>query len=66
MAKRTLGWVQNPGKLSNLKIAVSIFKKNSNYNKWLRNIRLPFLEKYGLISKENYGKFEDVLEKLKY
>ena len=63
MAKRTLGWVQNPGKLSNLKIAVSIFKKNSNYNKWLRNIRLPFLEKYGLISKENYGKFEDALSK---
>ena len=63
MAKRTLGWVQNPGKLSNLKIAVSIFKKNSNYNKWLRNIRLPFLEKYGLISKENYFKFEDALSK---
>lgn len=63
MAKRTFGWVQNPGKLSNLKIAVSIFKKNSNYNKWLRNIRLPFLEKYGLISKENYGKFEDALSK---
>ena len=63
MAKRTLGWVQNPGKLSNLKIAVSIFKKNSNYNKWLRIIRLPFLEKYGLISKENYGKFEDALSK---
>lgn len=63
MAKRTLGWVQNPGKLSNLKIVVSIFKKNSKYNKWLRNIRLPFLEKYGLISKENFSKFEDALSK---
>ena len=63
MAKRTLGWVQNPGKLSNLKIVVSIFKKNSKYNKWLRNIRLPFLEKYDLITKENYAKFKEALSR---
>lgn len=63
MAKRTFGWVQNPGKLSNLKIVVSIFKKNSKYNKWLRNIRLPFLEKYDLITKENYAKFKEALSR---
>ena len=57
MAKRTFGWVQNPGKLSNLKIAVSIFKKDSKHNRWIRNDRLPFLKKYNLISEENYNSF---------
>lgn len=57
MAKRTFGWVQNPGKLSNLKIVVSIFKKNSKHNKWLRKIRLPFLRKYNLITEDNFERF---------
>ena len=41
MARRTFGWVQNPGKLSNLKKVVSVFKLNSKYNIWLREVRLP-------------------------
>lgn len=57
MAKRTLGWVQNPSKLSNLKIVVSLFEKDSKYNKWLRKNRLPLLKKYSLISDENYISF---------
>ena len=61
MAIRTFGWVQNPGKLSNLKKTVSILKHNSKDNMWLREIRLPFLKKYNLISEENYIKFENYL-----
>ena len=38
MARRTFGWVQNPGKLSNLKKVVSVFKLNSKYNIWLREV----------------------------
>lgn len=44
MARRTFGWVQNPGKLSNLKKVVSVFKLNSKYNIWLREVRLPLLK----------------------
>lgn len=63
MAKRTFGWVQNPGKLSNLKRVVSVFKPNSKYNTWLREVRLPFLQKYNLINKDDYTKFQDILSK---
>ena len=54
MARRTFGWVQNPGKLSNLKKVVSVFKLNSKYNIWLREVRLPLLKKYNLICYEDY------------
>lgn len=61
MAKRTFGWVQNPGKLSNLKIVVSLFEKDSKYNTWIRDNRLPFLKKNSLISDENYISFMNEL-----
>lgn len=61
MAKRTFGWVQNPGKLSNLKKVVSVFKSNSKYNIWLREERLPFLKKYNLINEDDYSKFQKIL-----
>lgn len=63
MAKRTFGWVQNPGKLSNLKKVVSVFKPNSYYNTWLKEVRLPLLHNYQLISKENYRLYIDILSK---
>lgn len=65
MAKRTFGWVQNPGKLSNLKKVVSVFKPNSYYNTWLKEVRLPLLHNYQLISKENYRLYIDILSKEK-
>ena len=61
MARRTFGWVQNPGKLSNLKKVVSVFKLNSKYNIWLREVRLPLLKKYNLICDEDYENFQRVL-----
>lgn len=63
MAKRTFGWVQNPGKLSNLKKVVSVFKPNSYHNTWLKEVRLPLLHNYQLISKENYRLYIDILSK---
>ncbi len=61
MAKRTFGWVQNPGDLTKLKKVVSIFKYNSNTNIWLRDVRLPLLRKYKLISEDNYTEFQKIL-----
>ena len=61
MTMRTFGWVQNPGKLSNLKKVVGIFKHNSENNIWLREERLPLLKKYQLISDDDYQRFLDVL-----
>ena len=61
MAIRTFGWVQNPGKLSNLKKVVSIFKHNSENNIWLREERLPLLNKYHLISNDDFQKFVEIL-----
>ncbi len=61
MARRTFGWIQNPGKLANLKKTVSVFKYNSKYNVWLREVRLPLLKKYHLISNDDYLKFSEAL-----
>lgn len=54
MAKRTFGWVQNPGDLSKLKQVVGIFDFGSNTNKWIREKRLPLLKKYNLISDDDF------------
>ena len=61
MARRTFGWVQNPGKLSNLKKVVSVFKLNSKYNIWLREVRLPLLKKYNLPTTESC-KLSDIVK----
>ena len=63
MAKRTFGWVQNPGDLSKLKQVVGIFDFGSNTNKWIREKRLPLLKKYNLISDDDFNKFIDILSK---
>lgn len=63
MARRTFGWVQNPGKLSNLKKVVSVFKLNSKYNIWLREVRLPLLKKYNLICDEDYEISREYLQR---
>lgn len=61
MAKRTFGWVQNPGDLSKLKQVVGLFDFGSNTNKWIRENRLPLLKKYNLISDDDFNKFIDIL-----
>ena len=63
MAQRTFGWVQNPNKLTTLKYITGIFLHNSYSNKDLLENRLPLLDKYNLISKENYKYFSDLLDK---
>ena len=63
MAKRTFGWVQNPGDLKKLKKVVGIFLHNSAENKWLLNDRLPLLKKYSLISNSDYNSFIGELNK---
>ena len=63
MAKRTFGWVQNPGDLKKLKKVVGIFLHNSAENKWLLNDRLPLLKKYSLISDSDYNSFIGELNK---
>lgn len=63
MAKRTFGWVQNPGDLTKLKLVVSIFNYNSSNNVWLREIRLPLLRDLKLISLDDYKRFISLLEK---
>ena len=56
-AKRTFGWVQNPGDLNKLKKVVSIFQHGSEENKWLIEERLPYLLYLKQISKQNYDLF---------
>ena len=63
MAKRTFGWLQNPGDLSKLKQVVGIFDFGSNTNKWIREKRLPLLKKYNLISDDDFNKFIDILSR---
>lgn len=63
MAKRTFGWVQNPGDLAKLKKVVSVFCFDSNANKWIREKRLPLLRKYDLISEKDFNEFIDILSK---
>lgn len=63
MAKRTFGWIQNPGDLSKLKQVVGIFDFGSNTNKWIREKRLPLLKKYNLISDDDFNKFIDILSR---
>lgn len=48
MKFRTFGWVQDPGKISNLRKTVEIFVKNSITNRKLRLEKIPHL-----INKEN-------------
>ena len=57
MAKRTFGWVQNPGSLKTLKKVVSIFVKGSAYNSEMLSFRLPLLLKNNLISEVDYNSF---------
>lgn len=52
--RRTFGWVQNPGRLDNLKRVVGIFVKESNINKSLLEYRLPIIKANGLITDEDY------------
>ena len=63
MSRRTFGWVQNPGDLTKLKRVTSIFLSASEDNLWLREKRLPLLLDLGLITKENYDKFQTELAK---
>lgn len=63
MPNRTFGWVQNPADLAKLKKVVSIFEPNSKVNLWLVNERLPLLNRYKLISKQDYTTFREQLTK---
>ena len=61
MAKRTFGWIQNPGKLSNLrKVVASLLQGTEEYNDLIQN-RLPLLKKNNFISDEDYDDFVSVL-----
>lgn len=56
-AKRTFGWVQNPGDLRKLKKVTGIFLPGSAVYRWLRQERLPLLLEYGLIGRADYERF---------
>lgn len=62
-AKRTFGWVQNPGDLKKLKNVVSVFKQGSSENRELVNNKLPLLLSYNLISEHDYKDFVSELSK---
>ena len=61
MAKRTLGWVQNPGSLRTLKNVVAMFVPTSPFREYLKNVRLPLLLKNDLISEEHFKLFVELL-----
>jgi biotin operon repressor len=60
-AKRTFGWVQNPGDLRKLKKVVAVFCKNSSENRWMTEKKLPLLLQYKLISENDYILFIEEL-----
>lgn len=62
-AKRTFGWVQNPGDLKKLKKVVGIFMSGSPENSDLINTKLPLLLTYDLISTDDYNTFTTELTK---
>lgn len=58
MARRTFGWIQNPGELKKLRKVVSCLCPITTRDQdWLLNKRLPFLKENGFISKEDYKRF---------
>lgn len=61
---RTFGWVQNPNRLETLKYITGIFENDSYSNIDLRTTRLPLLLYYNFITKSDYDKFIDELEKV--
>lgn len=62
-AKRTFGWIQNPGDLKKLKKVVGIFQPESVENSWMIKERLPLLLQYSLISDDDYMRFIHELSK---
>lgn len=62
-AKRTFGWVQNPGDLKKLKKVVGLFSHGSPENSELVDTKLPLLLAYNLISVDDYTAFIAELKK---
>ncbi len=60
-ARRTFGWIQNPGDLMKLKRVVAVLEHSSDTNTWMVNERLPLLRSFGLISDTDCEKFIDKL-----
>lgn len=52
--QRTFGWIQNPGKLDNLKRVVGLFVKDSSINKQIVEYRLPLIRNNRLMSDKDY------------
>lgn len=63
MPRRTFGWIQNPGKLENLKKVVGIFSQTSESYRFLIDERLPILLKNGLVSQSDYDLWRSYLER---